>query len=126
MLNADVSYPQGSYIENRPESAFVLLDRPSVALRGGIELMQTWHNIHLSGLPDIRVLMDIGDVTWPPGSPPRLAGAPLDLLKHLSRDLPAGHIYMTEAVVDACDNTMATFTLDRTTKPTPKTAVNVY
>ena len=126
MPNADMPYPEGSYAENRPDSALVLLDRPSVALRGAIELMQTWHNLHLSGLPDMRILVDIGDVTSTAEVSSPIIGTPLDILKYLSLDLPAGHIYMTESAVDACDNTMATFTLNRTITLRTNGSVNVY
>jgi hypothetical protein len=125
MPSAETSYPKGSYFEYPPDYALLLLDRPSVALRGAIELMQTWHNVHLSGLPDVRILMDTGEVLWTT-SPPAIAGDPIDLLTRLSHDFPAGHIYMTEAAVDACDSTMATFSLDRTAKLAPHNSVNVY
>ncbi len=100
--DGDQPFPQGSRLESVGTDGFVLR-KPSVAIRSSIEFMQAWHAQVQTGFPDCRIVIGDGHVEdiakW------RFSEIRDDKIG----ELPIGSLYVSEAVVDAADRTMATF-----------------
>jgi hypothetical protein len=100
-----VEFPKGSFLQSRETSIYFVVRKPSVALRAAIEFMQGWHSFTSKNYPDSRTIIGQGVVhdahNW------RL----VDIDEALWSQLPSAGIYASEAVVDAVDPTMATFSL---------------
>gem|GEM_PF-3412084 len=96
-------FPKGSLVSTVEGALFVAMKKPSVALRAGIEFMQRWHSQVIKGSPDCRLIIDDGTVPKS-GSPVfrELAISDLDYL-------PPSGLYVSEAIIDSADPTMATF-----------------
>jgi len=100
--DGDQQFPQGSRL-NGIDAEIFALRKPSVAIRSSIEFMQAWHANVQNGFPDCRIA--IGDGHVEDASKWRLQ----DIVENTIAQLPVGFLYVSEAVVDASDRTMATF-----------------
>ena len=104
--DTDDAFPKGSLLECSG-GICLALKKPSVTIRAAIEFMQGWHALVLKGWPDCRIT--IGEGVISDSSKWRF----LDVDPGLTGQLSIGCVYVSEAVVDAADPTMATFSIIR-------------
>jgi hypothetical protein len=102
--DGSLDFPAGSLVQSTDSILYFAIKKPSVALRSSIEFMQRWHVRVLGGSPDCRVTIDEGHVPES-GSSPVLRTIDPTTLPHL----PPSALYVSEAIVDSADRTMATF-----------------
>jgi len=114
---SDAEYPNGSFVERTGTAVVFAMKKPTVAVRAAIEFAQAWHRFVLENHPDCRITIDYFRSEGPPISSGLSSQEALGLL-------PAGRIYLSEAVVDACDPTLASFSPHCSVWGTPR--INVY
>jgi Putative serine esterase (DUF676) len=115
--DGEVDFPAGSLVKSA-EAVYFAIKKPSVALRSAIEFMQRWHVRVLQGSPDCRIIIDNGNI--PESGSPLLKDIAGSALSHL----PAPGLYVSEAVIDSTDRTMASFS--KVSLPKRTESVNVF
>jgi hypothetical protein len=121
------TYPEGTFYQAEGDSVYYVLDKPSVALRGAIEFMQSWYYHGLSEYPECRVVIDRGYVeeVAVPGKK-NLTGKPLENISVIEKELGDGKVYLTNEVLANCDQTMAKFSFFNSFTPREGDTLKVY
>jgi hypothetical protein len=124
---ADLKYPQGSFYKADGDAVSYLIEKPSVALRGAIEFMQNWFHEAMPQYPECRVFIDRGhvDSVGAPGGA-ELVGKPFENISVFEKGVDEGRIYLSQAVLDSCDQTMAKFVYYQTYAPRSGEILKVY
>lgn len=124
---ADEPYPQGSFYKADGDALYYIVEKPSVALRGAIEFMQTWCHQGIPQYPECRIYLDRGhiDAIAAPGRT-ELTGKPFENISVFEKGLDEGKIYLTLDVVESVDQTMAKFRFYRSVVPRKGESLRLY
>ena len=117
---AEHAFPNGSFYKTDGDAVFYIIEKSSVALRSSIEFMEEWFGAAIPNFPDCRLCIDRGFVdTVPVPERVELTGKPFENISYFEKDVEAGAICLTAAVVATCDPTMAKFVFLRAYTPRP-------
>ncbi len=120
-------FPTGSFYKADGDAVFYLIDKSSVALRGAIEFMQSWYQQGVPEYPECRVFIDRGFIdTTDVAGRTELTGRVFENIAIFEKGNEEGRIYLTEEVVDKCDQTMAKFAVHGTYPRPPNGRIKVY
>jgi predicted nucleic acid-binding protein len=123
----DTEFPDGSFYKAEGDAVYYVLAKPSVALRGSMEFMQSWFHLGLVEWPECRVVLDVGhvDAVQVPGKY-ELTGKVFETISMLEKGVGDGQIFLTESALGAIDSTMAKFTLYAVVHPGTPNQSKVY
>ncbi|MFZ5866426.1 MAG: hypothetical protein ACOYXY_11150 [Thermodesulfobacteriota bacterium] len=123
---ADKPYPDGSMHSAQGDAIFLILERPTVALRCAIEFMKGWHG-KVPSLPDCRTIIDYGDVKESSETTRlELVGEPFENIDTIEKHFRAGQIGVTDSVIDNSDNTVVQYVSPRTFDVTSTRQITAY
>lgn len=107
--HSDKYYPEGSYYSDEGDAIQLVLERPTVAVRCAIEFQKIWYS-NIPSLPDLRIVMDYGDVQEGAISGRvRLSGSVFENVSRIEKEYSSGQVGITSDVKDSVDTTLATF-----------------
>jgi hypothetical protein len=120
-------FPDGSFYKADGDAVYYLIEKPSVALRGAIEFMQSWYEQGLPAYPECRAFLDRGFVDQVPApGKAELTGKVFENILVFEKGLQEGKIFLTEEVVDNTDHTMTKFVYHSTYSPRKGEQIRVY
>ncbi len=124
---ADKEYPAGTFYKAEGDAVLYIVDKPSVALRGAIEFMQSWYHEGLQEYPECRVVLDRGhlDPIEVPGRQ-EVTGKSFENISVVEKQVGDGKVYLTQDVLDKCDPTMAKFSFFRSVSLGEEQVLHVY
>jgi len=123
---ADKQYPRGSSYSAQGDCIYIVLERPTVAVRCSIEFMKGWYG-NVPALPDCRAVLDYGDIYSSKKTPRlELLGEPFENIAKMEKHFSSGQIGVTEEVVERTDNTLVQFIRPATIEITKKRKINTF
>jgi hypothetical protein len=127
---SEEKYPEGSYYKAEGDAVYIILDKPTVALRASIEFMQSWFNAKVPDLercPDCRIMIDRGDIQTvkTPGGDDFVSAA-FENIAVAEKGLQGGRIYLSQEVMENCDKTLARFVSYSGVQPRPAEKIPIY
>lgn len=127
---SDEKYATGSYYKADGDAVYFVLEKPTVALRAAIEFMQSWFNAKIPDLeqcPDCRVMIDRGDIqTVPTPAGDDFVSPAFENIAVAEKGLLGGRVYVSHAVMENCDKTLARFTSYSVVEPRKGEKIAVY
>lgn len=106
---ADKNVPDGTLYETQGDCAYLVMDKPTVAIRCAIEFMRAWFSTR-DEIPDCRAIIDLADVEESDvNGRTDLASEGFDVISVVEKNYGAGIIAVTNRTKDAVDRTMVQF-----------------
>jgi hypothetical protein len=123
---ADKTYPKGSRYVTQGDCVYIVLDKPTVALRSTIEFMKQWAS-NLNIFPDCRSVIDFGEIEQVSSeSPNELIGSVFDNISVIEKHFNEGQIGVTKNLTEHTDPTLVQFVKERTIQVTPTRSLSAY
>jgi len=117
---ASSAYPEGSLYSAQGDCVYIILEKPTVALRATIEFMKHWYGV-LDTSPDCRAVIDYGDLddTFEIGRL-ELVGEPFENISVMEKLYQHGEIGCTSELKKNVDETLVQFMNPRSVNITLK------
>jgi len=123
---SDKIYPEGCIYSAQGDCIYIILDRPTVAVRNTIEFMKGWYS-NVPALPDCRAVIDYGVINESEDiGKLELLGEPLENTTKMEKHFNAGEIGVTDKVIDKSDNTIVQYIRPIEIDITKSRKINTY
>ena len=107
--DSEKAYPDGSLYSAQGDCIYLVLDRPTVAVRCTIEFMKGWCG-KVPSLPDCRSVIDYGEIEESKKiGRLELLGEPFENISKMEKEFDAGQIGVTESIIEKSDNTLVQY-----------------
>lgn len=122
---SDEQFPKGSLYASQGDCVYLILEKPTVALRATVDFMKAWSTI-VSELPDCRAVIDYGDVkeTYV-NKRLELISEAFENINAIEKYFRAGEIAVTAQVFKRVDSTLVQFVKARDVEVTNKRQIQV-
>lgn len=122
---ADSQFPKGSLYALQGDCAYLILEKPTVALRATVDFMKAWYTIN-TDLPDCRAILDYGNIDKIDASGRlELISESLENINAIEKYFGAGEIGVTSEVFKRVDNTLIQFIKRRDVEITKERLVSI-
>lgn len=107
--DSDKAYPDGSIYSAQGDCIYIVLDRPTVAVRCSIDFMKGWHG-KVPSFPDCRTVIDYGEIeeSLKTGKM-ELLGEPFENINKMEKHFGPGEIGVTESITEKSDSTLVQY-----------------
>jgi hypothetical protein len=106
-------YPAGSLYSAQGDCIYIVLDKPTVALRSTIEFMKDWFSM-VPSLPDCRAIIDYGRITENLQTGRiELIGEPFENISVVEKLFESGQIGVSDSLRNNVDETLVQFIKSR-------------
>jgi hypothetical protein len=123
---ASAYYPNGSLYNPEGDAVYVVLDKPTVALRCSVEFQKAWSSF-VPSVPDCRVVIEQGDVEQVKYvERVQLIGEPFENISVSEKQYGAGDIGITQNIINHIDGTLVHFRKIGVVTVTPTRELALY
>jgi hypothetical protein len=123
---ASEAYPKGSLYSAQGDCIYIVLEKPTVALRSTIEFMKDWYSM-LPSLPDCRAIIDYGEIIENIEiGRLELLGEPFENISVIEKNYTSGQIGVTEELINNVDETLVQFINKQKVAITSKRNIFIY
>jgi len=119
-------YPAGSLYSAQGDCIYIVLDKPTVALRSTIEFMKDWFS-EVPSLPDCRAIIDFGIIMANSETGrAELLGEPFENISVAEKLFESGQIGVSDLLRKNVDETLVQFIKSRPVQITPKREITFW
>lgn len=106
---ADQNFPEGTFYDTQGDCAYLIIEKPTVALRATIDFMRVWFGAKES-LPDCRAVIDFSGVDQiEVNGRIDATSQAFEDISQIEKDFGAGEIAVTEILKNRVDPTLVQF-----------------
>lgn len=101
--DSEEQFPKGSLYDTQGDCVYIILEKPTVALRTTVEFMKSWYAL-TNQYPDARAVLDAGEIEVTDNA--SLVGQPFENISVVEKEYGRGQIAVTDIVIQTSDKTL--------------------